>query len=130
MAVTAGFMVPHPPLIVPAIGKGEEQAITDAGGGIPEGGGGKLQPSVRKRCGAVAAYGDVCGLFSCGLWTLGVGRFRTVPGGGQVKLEAEYDTEFVRQLLQPCRQGKVSRWERWENGTDSWITASWCRCIL
>lgn len=29
MAVTAGFMVPHPPLIVPAIGKGEEQAITD-----------------------------------------------------------------------------------------------------
>ena len=29
MAVTAGFMLPHPPLIVPAIGKGEEQAITD-----------------------------------------------------------------------------------------------------
>lgn len=29
MAVTAGFMVPHPPLIVPAIGKGEEQTITD-----------------------------------------------------------------------------------------------------
>ena len=27
MAVIAGFMVPHPPLIVPEIGKGEENGI-------------------------------------------------------------------------------------------------------
>lgn len=29
MAVIAGFMVPHPPLIVPEIGKGEENGIRE-----------------------------------------------------------------------------------------------------
>lgn len=29
MTVTAGFMVPHPPLIVPEIGKGEERGIRE-----------------------------------------------------------------------------------------------------
>lgn len=81
MAVTAGFMLPHPPLIVPAIGKGEEQAITDT------------QEAYRRAAEEIAAlrpetivvlsphtvmYADY---FHGVLWTLGVGRFRTVPGG-------------------------------------------------
>ena len=97
MAVTAGFMVPHPPLIVPAIGKGEEQAITDT------------QEAYRRAAEEIAAlrpetivvlsphtvmYADYFHV-SSGHWASGdFGQFRA----GQVKLEAEYDTEFVRQL--------------------------------
>lgn len=97
MAVTAGFMVPHPPLIVPAIGKGEEQAITDT------------QEAYRRAAEEIAAlrpetivvlsphtvmYADYFHVAS-GHWASGdFGQFRA----GQVKLEAEYDTEFVRQL--------------------------------
>ena len=29
MAVLAAFVVPHPPLIVPEVGRGEERAIAD-----------------------------------------------------------------------------------------------------
>ena len=29
MAVSAGFMVPHPPLIIPEIGKGEQNKIKE-----------------------------------------------------------------------------------------------------
>ena len=29
MGITAAFMVPHPPLIVPDVGKGEERKIAD-----------------------------------------------------------------------------------------------------
>ena len=97
MAVTAGFMLPHPPLIVPAIGKGEEQAITDT------------QEAYRRAAEEIAAlrpetivvlsphtvmYADYFHV-SSGHWASGdFGQFRA----GQVKLEAEYDTEFVRQL--------------------------------
>ena len=97
MAVTAGFMVPHPPLIVPAIGKGEEQTITDT------------QEAYRRAAEEIAAlrpetivvlsphtvmYADYFHVAS-GHWASGdFGQFRA----GQVKLEAEYDTEFVRQL--------------------------------
>lgn len=97
MAVTAGFMLPHPPLIVPAIGKGEEQAITDT------------QEAYRRAAEEIAAlrpetivvlsphtvmYADYFHVAS-GHWASGdFGQFRA----GQVKLEAEYDTEFVRQL--------------------------------
>lgn len=65
------------------------------------------------------------------MWPLDLGR-REISDqfrAGQVKLEAEYDTEFVRQLCSLADRESF-RWERWENGTDSWITASWCRCIL
>ena len=29
MSITAAYMVPHPPMIVPAIGKGSESQITE-----------------------------------------------------------------------------------------------------
>ena len=103
MAVTAGFMVPHPPLIVPAIGKGEEQAITDT------------QEAYRRAAEEIAAlrletivvlsphtvmYADYFhispGKSACG----DLSRFNAP----QAKVEIPYDEDFVHQLESYCQE--------------------------
>lgn len=81
MTVTAGFMVPHPPLIVPEIGKGEECGIRET------------TEAYEKAAGEIAAlkpetivvispaYSDVRGLFPCITGKRSGRGFPAVPGG-------------------------------------------------
>ena len=97
MAVLAAYMVPHPPLIVPDIGRGAEAAIANTIDAYRE---------VARRIASVkpdtivvisphqVMYADYFHL-SPGKGAKGdFGRFRA----GKVKMEVSYDTEFVEEL--------------------------------
>lgn len=105
MAVLAAYMVPHPPLIVPDIGRGAETAIANTIDAYRE---------VARRIASVkpdtivvisphqVMYADYFHL-SPGKGAKGdFGRFRA----GKVKMEVSYDTEFVGELcIQAQAQG-------------------------
>ncbi len=97
MGINAAFMVPHPPLIVPDIGRGAEAAIANTIDAYRE---------VARRIASVkpdtivvisphqVMYADYFHL-SPGKGAKGdFGRFRA----GKVKMEVSYDTEFVEEL--------------------------------
>lgn len=97
MSVAAAYMVPHPPLIVPEIGRGQEQGILDT------------IRAYRQVADEIAAirpdtivvtsphavmYRDYFHI-SPGEGAFGdFGQF----GAGQVRLDVRYDVEFVREL--------------------------------
>ena len=99
MGISAGFMVPHPPLIIPEVGRGEEKNIQktiDAYQNAAESVG-RLQPeTIVLLSPHQTMYADYFHI-SPGQGAKGdFGKFRA----GQVSMEVSYDTEFVRALCQ------------------------------
>ena len=99
MGIAAAFMVPHPPLIVPAVGKGEEQTIKDTIAAYRE---------IARRVGELrpetivlisphqVMYADYFHISPGKAAEGDFGQFRA----GAVKLQAAYDTSFTEKL---CR---------------------------
>lgn len=99
MGITAAYMVPHPPLIVPEVGRGEErkiQATTDAYEKVAQRIGEHRPDTIIVVSPHQIMYADYFHI-SPGERAIGdFGRF----GAGQVKLDAVYDTEFAEILCQ------------------------------
>lgn len=105
--ISGAFMVPHPPLIVPEIGRGEERRIRDTVHAYHE---------VSRRIAGLKPetivlisphqmmYADYFHI-SPGKCAKGdFGQF----GAGQVKMEVTYDTEFVETLCKLAEAGELS----------------------
>lgn len=103
MAVLAACMVPHPPLIVPDIGKGAEEAVQNTTGAYRKAAEmiGRLKPdTIVVISPHQIMYADYFHI-SPGKSAEGdFGQF----GAGQVRVEVSYDTEFVEEL---CRQAQA-----------------------
>lgn len=97
MGIVGAFMVPHPPLIVPEVGKGEEKKIQDTIDAYHEVAGkiGELMPETIVLISPhQIMYADYFHI-SPGRGAKGdFGQFRA----GKVKLEVSYDTQFVEKL--------------------------------
>ena len=106
MGIKAAYMVPHPPLIVPEVGKGEENRIRDTIHAYEE----AAQEIGRQKPDTIVLisphqimYADYFHI-SPGEGASGdLGRF----GAGQVRMEVEYDTEFVELLCQSAFAEKL-----------------------
>ena len=107
MGVSAGFMVPHPPLIIPDVGGGEEKKIQKTIDAYQKAAEiiGRLQP-------------DTIVLFSPHQ-TMYADYFHISPGqeargdfgqfrAGQISLEISYDTEFVRKLCEAAEAAGIA----------------------
>lgn len=99
MGILAGFMAPHPPLIIPDVGQGEEKKIQktiDAYQSIAEAIG-RLQPeTIVLLSPHQTMYADYFHI-SPGKGARGdFGKFRAA----QASMEVSYDTEFVRVLCE------------------------------
>ncbi len=106
MGISAGFMVPHPPLIIPAVGRGEEKIIQgtiDAYQRAAEAIG-RIQPeTIVLLSPHQTMYADYFHI-SPGQGARGdFGQF----GAGQVSMEAAYDTEFVRALCRAAEEAGI-----------------------
>lgn len=102
MGITAAFMVPHPPLIIPEVGRGQERKIQktiDAYDAVAKRIG-ELQPDTIVLISPhQTMYADYFHI-APGLRAEGdFGRF----GAGQVKVQVTYDTEFVQELCQRAK---------------------------
>ncbi len=103
MAVLGGFMLPHPPLIIPEIGRGQEREIKNtieayhkAAKEIAE-----LQPDTIV---VISPHTDIyADYFHVSPGNTASGDFRKF-GARQVSVNAKYDTEFVRNL---CRLAEL-----------------------
>ncbi len=97
MGIAAAFMVPHPPLIIPQIGRGQESGIQKTIEGYQEAARriGQLQPETIVLISPhQIMYTDYFHI-SPGKTARGdFGRF----GAGQVRLEVSYDTAFIKKL--------------------------------
>lgn len=97
MGVLAAFMVPHPPLIIPEIGKGEEKTIQSTIDAYQEAARriGSFKPdTIILLSPHQTMYADYFHI-SPGKGAKGdFGQFRA----GSVKMEVSYDTEFVKKL--------------------------------
>ena len=100
------FMVPHPPLIVPEVGRGEEQKIQDTIDAYHEVGRriGGLQPeTIVLLSPHQVMYADYFHI-SPGNGAAGdLGQF----GAGQVRFEVRYDREFVENLCKLADAGDL-----------------------
>lgn len=102
MGILMGFMVPHPPLIIPDIGKGEERkcqktidAYHRAADEI-----GRLQPeTIVLLSPHQTMYADYFHISPGSSARGDFGQFRA----GQVRMEVPYDTEFVRLLCETAQ---------------------------
>lgn len=106
MGISAGFMVPHPPLIIPEVGRGEEKKIQktiDAYHGAAEKIG-RLQPeTIVLLSPHQTMYADYFHI-SPGQGARGdFGQF----GAGQISMEIPYDTEFVRVLCEAAEAAGI-----------------------
>lgn len=99
MGITAAVMVPHPPLIVPEIGRGEEKKIQ------------KTIGAYHRAAEKVGAHRPDTIVLISPHQVMYADYFHISPGdgaagdfsqfhAGQVKMEVSYDTEFVQEL---CR---------------------------
>ena len=99
MGISAGFMVPHPPLIIPDVGGGEEKKIQKTIDAYQKVGEmiGRLQPeTIVLLSPHQTMYADYFHI-SPGQGARGdFGQFRA----GQTSMEVSYDTEFVRKLCE------------------------------
>lgn len=103
MGIIAAFAVPHPPLIVPDIGKGEEKHIQ------------KTIDAYEEAAKAIAAYRPETIVLLSPHQVMYADYFHISPGSrakgdfsqfraGQVKMEVLYDTEFVERV---CEEAKT-----------------------
>ncbi len=99
MGISAAFMVPHPPLIVAEVGRGEERKIQrtiDAYGEVARRIGALRPETIVVISPHQTMYADYFHI-SPGTWGKGdFGQFRA----GQVRMEVPYDTIFVKELCQ------------------------------
>ncbi len=99
MGISAGFMVPHPPLIIPDVGRGEEKKIQKTIDAYQRAAEkiGRLQPkTIVLLSPHQTLYADYFHI-SPGKDARGdFGQFRA----GRVSMEVSYDTEFVRVLCE------------------------------
>ncbi len=97
MGITAAIMVPHPPLIVPEIGRGEEKKIQ------------KTVDAYHRAAEKVGAYKPDTIVLISPHQVMYADYFHISPGegakgdfsqfrAGQVKMEISYDMEFVKEL--------------------------------
>ncbi len=105
MGIEAAFMLPHPPLIVPEVGKGEETKIADTIQAYHKAAReiGELEPETIVLVSPhQVMYADYFHI-SPGKGAKGdFGRFRA----GKVKMEVVYDVEFVEKL---CRIANIRK---------------------
>ena len=103
MGISAGFMVPHPPLIIPDVGKGEEKKIQKTINAYKKAAEtiGRLQPeTIVLLSPHQTLYADYFHI-SPGLGTRGdFGQFHA----GQISMEVSYDTEFVCVLCEAAEE--------------------------
>lgn len=104
--ITGAFMVPHPPLIIPEIGKGEEKKIQDTIDAYHE---------VGRRIGALRPdtivlisphqimYADYFHISPGKSGKGDFGQFRA----GQVEMKVTYDTEFAENLGKLAEAGEI-----------------------
>lgn len=106
MGIVGAFMVPHPPLIVPEVGKGEEKKIQDTIDAYHKVAGkiGELMPETIVLISPhQIMYADYFHI-SPGRGAKGdFGQFRA----GKVKLEVSYDTQFVEKLCALADRGHL-----------------------
>lgn len=107
MGVSAGFMVPHPPLIIPDVGGGEEKKIQKTIDAYQKAAEiiGRLQPeTIVLFSPHQTMYADYFHI-SPGQEARGdFGQFRA----GQISLEISYDTEFVRKLCEAAEAAGIA----------------------
>lgn len=104
--ITGAFMVPHPPLIVPEIGRGEEKKIQNTIDAYHEVGRrvSRLKPeTIVLLSPHQVMYADY---FHISPGKKAKGDFRQF-GAGQVKTEVDYDTEFVENLCKLADAGDL-----------------------
>lgn len=106
MGISAGFMVPHPPLIIPEVGKGEEKKIQKTIDAYQKAAEmiGRLQPeTIVLLSPHQTMYADYFHI-SPGSGAKGdFGQFRA----GQVSMKVTYDTEFVRVLCEAAQEAGI-----------------------
>lgn len=117
MGIIGAFMVPHPPLIVPDVGKGEERKIEDTINAYQEAAKeiGELKPETIVLISPhQIMYADYIHI-SPGKGAKGdFGQFRA----GKVKLEVSYDTAFVEKLCRLADIGKIPAGTLGERGRE------------
>ena len=107
MPIVAAYMVPHPPMIVPEVGRGSERQIE------------KTIGAYERIAKEIAALKPETIIISSPHATMYADYFHISPGRTasgsfasfhvpQVRFQAEYD----------------------DSGSPPWITAPWCRCTL
>ncbi len=120
--ITGAFMVPHPPLIIPEIGRGEEREIQETIDAYHEVGRkiARLRPETIVLISPhQVMYADYFHI-SPGKKT--EGDFRQF-GAGQVRMEVRYDTDFVENLCKLADAGELpagtlgERGRRLDHGT-------------
>lgn len=107
MGIIAAYMVPHPPLIVPDIGKGEEKKIqktVDAFLEVARRIGEQRPDTIVLISPHQVMYGDY---FHISPGRRAEGDFRPFRAG-QVRMEIDYDTEFTELLCQFAAGEKLS----------------------
>ena len=120
--ILAAIMVPHPPLIVPEVGRGEEEKIGDT------------ITAYREAVGKIAAYEPETVVILSPHQIMYADYFHISPGkrakgdlgnfrAGQVKFEVSYDTEFVEKLCRVAQERNLpagtmgEREKRLDHGT-------------
>ena len=105
MGILGAFMLPHPPLIVPEIGKGEEK---------------KIQKTIVVFSPHSIMYADYFHI-SPGSHAQGdFSQFRA----GQIKMDIPYDMKFVQELCQSAKNRGLPAEDH------SLIMEQWYHCIL
>ena len=113
MAVIGAFMVPHPPLIIPEVGRGQEKIIRKTVEAYREVGRriGELHPdTIIVTSPHSVMYADY---FHISPGNEANGSFSAFRAG-QVKIHTRYDTEFVRALSESCYEEGLSAGVRGE----------------
>ena len=124
MAILAGFMVPHPPLIIPDVGRGQEEAIRDTIQSYKSVSEeiGRLQPeTIVLLSPHQTMYADY---FHISPGRDARGDFGQV-GAPQARMEVSYDTAFAERKPESAAYRPVP----WGSGSGSWTTAPWFPCI-
>lgn len=104
--ISGAFMVPHPPLIIPEIGRGQEKGIQDTIDAYHEAGRriGSLQPeTIVLLSPHQVMYADY---FHISPGEKAEGDFSQFRAG-QVKIEVDYDTDFVENLCKLAEAGNI-----------------------
>lgn len=106
MSIVGGFMLPHPPLIVPEIGLGEEKKIQNTVDAFWEVA--KEIADLKPETIVVVSphsvmYEDYIHISPGEKASGDFGQF----GAGQVTIEAEYDTEFVKELCHMADENQL-----------------------
>ena len=128
MAILAGFMVPHPPMVVPAVGRGSEKQVE------------KTIRAYEQTADEIAALQPETIIITSPHSVMYSDYFHISPGrsargdfgqfrAAQVRFEEEYDVELAAAVTE-LRATKDFPRAPWGSETRNSITGPWCLCIL